>query len=244
VTSLLGGRFSVDESLAGSWEWGLHAGTAADGRRVLIATTAPHGEPTEAIAARLGEGRGALLAVEREQMGERPVDVLVEVRPEGEPIAGMLDEADATRLVGEAVGSIEALHATGLVVGSLRPELIFVDGGGRLSGLAPFSELFFRGIAPLSTGLRYPFDDLYMAPELVRGAAPEPASDVFCLAASFLRWRLGRYPFPGDSFLERIRALASGRLRAEVGALTLPPAIRQALAPHPRQRPPLAALRP
>lgn len=238
-------HFALDHWVGGSDDWGLQAGRdRRDRSRVLIATTAPHIDSIDTLVARFGpNSAGPVLAVGREQRAYHPVDVLVERLPAGHAsTATSMDSAAQRRLFAAAAEWLAPLHARGLVVGSLRPELVFVDDAGALTGIAPYSELFYRGLASTSTGKRYPFAELYMAPELIRVESVGPAADVFCLAGCFARWHFGRYPFAGESFLERVVGLASGVLASELDASTLPRIVQRSLASDPAERPSLRDL--
>lgn len=238
-------HFTTEHWVGGSDVWGLQMGRdRRDGSRVLIARTAPHVESIETIAARFAPNAdGPVLAIGREQRADQSIDVLIEQLPVGRPSTEMsIAEAAQRRLLAAAAESLAPLHARGLIVGSLRPELIYVDETGTLTGVAPYSELFYRDLAPTSTAKRYPFDELYMAPELIRVEPVGPAADVFCLAGCLARWHFGRYPFAGETFLERVVSLASGALANDLDASTLPPIVQQSLASSPADRPTLADL--
>lgn len=238
-------RYVGDEWLGGSESWGLRAGHDASDptRRMLIATTAPHVEPIDRVKQRFAAAAGRVVLIDRQVHDGRDVDVLIEARPTGTPsTARAQDAAQSRTLLTAAAREIERLHREGFVIGSLRPELVFVDHESRLTGIAPFSEIFFRGIAPESTPNRYPFEDLYMAPELVRVEEAGPAADVFCVAACFVRWQTGRYPFAGETFIERMMSLATSRLHPSIDATTLPASIVSGLSSNPADRPRLDEL--
>ncbi len=78
-----------------------------------------------------------------------------------------------------------------------------------------------------------------MAPELIRVEPAGPAADVFCLAACFARWHFGRYPFAGDTFLERLVSVSLGRLHPELAIDVLPEWVQRGLSPDPASRPAL-----
>jgi hypothetical protein len=229
------GRWALDRlvSVPGC-AFTLHEGHDAEdpARRALVASTPAHVEPLAVIEARLRAlSPAGVIAVARE--GER--DVLVEARPPGQPSTAIpLDENNAWALI-EAVGrALEALHARGLALGALRPELVFVDDAGRWTGWSPLSELFFRSVAP-SERARYPHDHVYIAPEVLDGSAFDARADWFCLAACAARWLTGRYPFPGASYVLRSVAILRGALAPAVAA-ALPPSLRAALSADPADR--------
>lgn len=242
-------RFEAGAWLGGSRDWGLLEARERDGQRrdVLIATTAPHVAPSDVLRARFQPADdGPVIALGVDESEGTPIDFLVELRPAGRPAAcrgsARIHQTRALELLTAAARSIAKVHQAGLVVGSLRPELVFVDDDDRLTGVAPYSEIFFRDVAPQSRGIRYPFEELYMAPELVQVAPFGEAADVFCLAACYVRWVSGRYPFAGATFLERVMALAEAKLAPDIAPEALPAMIRAGLRAAPEQRPTLREL--
>ncbi len=92
-----------------------------------------------------------------------------------------------------------ALHDVGLFHGDIKPSNILVDDDDRvvlvdfgLSGL-------LEDRAPVGTSGGTP---PYMAPEQLRGAAPNAASDWYALGVMLYRILTGRYPFRADSMLD------------------------------------------
>lgn len=235
------GRFRLDETLAGDLGWGLHRGVELEGGApVYLSTTTMHEEPLEQLARRFA---GRALCVGREVVDGLDVDVLVERQPAGRvSTLRSYTPVESARLLSLAARAVHGAAVDDEVFGSLRPELFFVDDGASLTGVAPWSELFWRGRAAQSQGRVYPFAEPYLAPELVRVEPFDRAADVFCLAACYLRWRLGRYPIAGSTWLERVMALAEGRFVDEVQSLELPVLVRAALSSDPRARPSLVEL--
>lgn len=134
---------------------------------------------------------------------------------------------DALRL---AARGVARLHAQGAVHGDLRPDTLrMVENGVAVivvrGGPTPTQFLVsrLRGGAPLG-------DVAFAAPEVVRGEAATPASDVFSLAA------LAVFAVTGQAPLGRVDASALG----DLGAATR--TVLAALHPSPARRPNLQEL--
>lgn len=138
-------------------------------------------------------------------------DCLVEVEPRGQPSLELapIDETNAVRLGLDLLEVVARAHASGLTIGGIRPELIYVrrdvESRLRLAGLVPRGALFLARSYPLSSG-NPPFTRLYTAlrdPEIL------PAGDVFAVSMSLLHLVLGEHPF-GDHYLEEVPRMMSG----------------------------------
>lgn len=125
-------------------------------------------------------------------------------------------------------------HQAGLVHGDLRP-------GNFLLGAQP--RILDFGLAELFADRRVPFGaPPYLAPEVARGAAPSPASDVYSLGAVLYELLCGVPPFGIDSDKEVLARLKGGeaprspRSRAPETPRALERIALQALARDPRGR--------
>lgn len=138
-------------------------------------------------------------------------DCLVEVEPRGQPSIELapIDETNAVRLGLDLLEVVARAHASGLTIGGIRPELIYVrrdvESRLRLAGLVPRGAMFLARSYPLSSG-DPPFTRLYTAlrdPDLL------PAGDVFAVSMSLLHLVMGEHPF-GDHYLEEVPRMMSG----------------------------------
>jgi hypothetical protein len=136
---------------------------------------------------------------------------------EHDPIVGV----DALKVLGSSlVEGLACLHAAGLVHADLKPSNVGVAASGFPKimdfGLA---RLLGPGMSTLSreTPLEALYDEeqrsylsgtpAYLAPELVRGAAPTPGSDLWALAVSLFEIYTGVHPFRRSTVGETMRAI-------------------------------------
>src|SRR5581483_4119414 len=145
---------------------------------------------------------------------------------------GALEPREADRLLEGILAGLEAAHAKGIVHGDVKPENVLLTAAGE-PRLADFGAARRAGpeatAAPAGTLL-------YMAPEQVRGEAPDPRSDLFAAAlvhAEMLTGRPVRDARGLDDFSLRARILAGDEL-PELGARA--DFLRRALSPDPAAR--------
>jgi serine/threonine protein kinase len=114
---------------------------------------------------------------------------------------GPLPPADVIRLAAEIGSALDAIHAAGLIHRDVKPANILFDAGGA-SRLTDFG---------LATGVDYSVITQagkvlgtmdYLAPELIRGELPDPASDLYAFGCSIYECFAGRPPFGGRGMLE------------------------------------------
>lgn len=169
----------------------------------------------------------------------------------------VLPEGQVRRFAEELAGALAALHATGRVHGDVKPENARLDASGR----AVLLDLGFARRAA-ETRAETPGTLGYLAPEVVRGARPTPAADVFALGVLAYELATGQHPLTGSSVgagpsgPDSLRFSDADSLFARLESGRLDPPSRhapelsplfdqlvaQAMAPDPRARPGAPAL--
>jgi serine/threonine protein kinase len=166
---------------------------------------------------------------------------------------GRLDPRRASLILSSVCGAIEAAHRQGVLHRDLKPENILLPGGEVHAKVLDF------GVAKVIAGDRHEETiasgeaativtvegavvgtPAYMAPEQLRGAAPDARTDVFSLGVIAYEMLTGNLPFGRGTLADVILAQARGMPPEAVQ--TLPPplarAVRSALEPDPDRRPP------
>jgi hypothetical protein len=114
------------------------------------------------------------------------------------------DLGEALVAVGEA---LDAVHAEGLVHRDIKPSNIFLTDTGR-TVLMDFG-LVLLGTAPRVTEEGLVLGTLpYLAPELLRGAPPTPATDWWAVGVTLYALAEGRYPCSAEDLL-RLQACSA-----------------------------------
>jgi serine/threonine protein kinase len=175
--------------------------------------------------------------------------------PDGGSYPGALSERAAAFYVGALVLAIDAVHALGCVVRTLRPESLQLDAQGwpRLADLAHLGHVGAREEADHShtpSGRTYTFfaPSLFMAPEVVRGESDGHGheADWWSVGAILFALLVGRAPCEsprepaaaagleaGDATARTAEKLPMGRLC--VGRVVWPRADEPPLSPHARE---------
>ncbi|MGQ0844971.1 MAG: protein kinase domain-containing protein [Sporichthyaceae bacterium] len=153
--------------------------------------------------------------------------------------AGPLPPADVARIGAGVARGLEALHAAGVVHGSLKPEDVLLDNRDN----PPRPRITDFGIAHPGVGSPTgpPAPLPYLAPERWRGAAPTPAGDLYALGVVLYELCCGVTPYVGEA-----AALAQGHLGGAPGRPAGVPdslwaAILELIAADPARRPATAA---
>jgi serine/threonine protein kinase len=158
---------------------------------------------------------------------------------------GPLAVADLVQLALEVAAGLEALHDAGIVHRDVKPSNILIDSRGS-AALADFG----LARADRYSAITEPGQVLgtldYIAPELIRGEEPSPASDLYGLGCVLFEGLTGAPPFGGRSFFE----VGMGHLEDQppdprARRPELPRAVAEtvlaALAKDPGERPPTAS---
>jgi serine/threonine protein kinase len=144
----------------------------------------------------------------------------------------------------KVAGALETLHKSGVLHCDLRPRTVLVTEYGE-----PVLGGFDEAVDMASLGTRPPMHSLspHTAPELLEGAEPLPASDVYGLASTLYELAAGRAAFRayvGESPASVIVRVLSSRAKPVVAPqvpLELTDLISWAMAPDPVDRPPSPA---
>ncbi len=194
--------------------------------------------PREDVDALLAEGRrlasvkhpNVVIIHAAERIDGRPAIRMEFVR--GRTLAeivrerGPLGREEIARIGADLCRALAAVHGAGIVHRDVKAQNVMREQGGRIV-LMDFGP---GGATPL-----------YMAPELLRGAAPTARSDLYSLGVLLYHLATGSFPVVGTTIEELRAAHEGGRARALgeerpdlPGALAR--AIERALAPDPSAR--------
>ena len=141
-------------------------------------------------------------------------------------------------------GALETLHRGGVLHCDVRPRTVLVTEWGE-----PVLAGFDEAVRISQLGARPPLHELtpHTAPELLEGAEPSPASDVYGLASTLYELAAGRAAFRayvGESPASVIVRVLSSRAKPVIAPnvpLELTDLISWAMAPDPVKRPPSPA---
>lgn len=135
---------------------------------------------------------------------------------------GPLDPATAIELVTQLLDALYESHASGIVHADVKPDNVLVEtrhGGSSVARLFDFGlACSFPGAEERERELIYGTPH-YMAPELVRGYPPSPASDLYAVGTLLYELLTGTTPFGGAGTREV--------LARQVGEDPLPPSRRR-----------------
>ena len=158
---------------------------------------------------------------------------------------GPLGWEETVRVGGQLASALAAAHAAGIVHCDLKPGNVLTTADGTAQ-LADFGIARIAG-APTTATASVTASFLYAPPEVVGGATPAPASDLYSLGATLHELATGRPPFPVRPG-EHLPALVHRILHdppPDLGAVGAPPAltalVHAMLAKDPAARPGSAA---
>jgi serine/threonine protein kinase len=157
---------------------------------------------------------------------------------------GALPIVEAVRIGAEVATGLDALHRGGLVHRDIKPSNLMFHEDGR----AAITD-FGLAKGPAYTVLTKPGQVMgtldYLAPELIRGEAATPSTDIYAFGCVMYECITGAPPFGGKSLFEigtahlNVSPPDPGETRAEVSP-SLSWALLKALEKDPAQRPPTA----
>jgi eukaryotic-like serine/threonine-protein kinase len=164
---------------------------------------------------------------------------------------GRLDVDRASRILSAICAGMAAAHAEGVLHCDIKPENVLLPDEGVEAKVLDFGVAQAIGASAARAGAGGPTlaavtieeppvgTPAYMAPEQLRGDAPEARTDVFSLGVIAYEMLLGELPFGGGSAGEVALAQARG-IPAAIDALPGPlsRAVRAALALDADRRPP------
>lgn len=130
--------------------------------------------------------------------------------------------------------ALTAAHERGLVHGDVSPGNVLFSGDGR-----PMLADFGAARAATETGTEVLVTPQHVAPEIVRGAAPSPASDLFSLGSVALFCLTGRPAWPADDLQDVLIQSTAGQwpeLEENMAPGPLREVVRRLLEPEPAER--------
>ncbi|MGW4895590.1 protein kinase domain-containing protein [Kitasatospora sp. NPDC004240] len=156
----------------------------------------------------------------------------------GEHLAenGPLSATEAARIGREILAALRAAHAAGVVHRDVKPGNVLLALDGRVV-LTDFGIASIAGTTTLTrTGELVGSVD-YLAPELVRGGTPSPASDLWALGITLYQTVEGLPPFRRATAIETAMAIAAEAPEPPLRAGPLVPLIGSLLEKDPHERP-------
>jgi len=253
----LGHRFTDLRVLRAGSRFTLYEGRELGANRLVVIKVPDHGSPwlndvleqEATLLAAIGSHPNVVTLYQRITLDDgRPALLL-------ERCTGTLYDAvhhdDDTLSVREVVsigiklaGALETLHRYGALHCDVRPRTVLVTEWGE-----PVLAGFDEAVALDAIGSRPPMHNLtpHTAPELLEGAEPSPASDVYGLASTLYELAAGRTAFRtyvGESPASVIVRVLSSRAKPVVAPqvpLELTDLISWAMSPDPATRPPTPA---
>jgi serine/threonine-protein kinase len=121
---------------------------------------------------------------------------------------GTLPPAEAASIVAQVASALARAHELGIVHRDLKPDNVLIHGddatdpeggGGPHALLTDFGLAHVLGSPALTTTGALMGTPNYLAPEIINGARPSPATDVYALGVLFYELIVGRPPYAGDS---------------------------------------------
>jgi len=152
-----------------------------------------------------------------------------------------LTEAEAIRYGSQVAEALNYAHAKGVIHCDIKPENILIDDQG-VAKVADFgvAETVSRTLTP-QQAREFMGTVAYLAPEVLQGGAPSPASDIYSLGLMLYEMVAGRLPFAGanaaSTATQRLATPAPPLRSFAMGAsVELEAVLARALAVSPRDR--------
>jgi serine/threonine protein kinase len=152
----------------------------------------------------------------------------------------VLAPVERLRAVADAARGAHTMHEAGLAHRNITPTAVFVGDTG--AKLADFGMAKFIALGRTVSRMPRPVDVEYVDPDVIRGARPSRASDIWSLGV-LLHWEMSDHMqlHPGlaeQSPVDAVRQILSERLTISANlAPDIADAVRWALAPDPVNRP-------
>jgi serine/threonine protein kinase len=172
---------------------------------------------------------------------------------EGETIAdrvrsrGRLSRAEIVSIAISVLSALEAAHAAGVTHRDLKPSNVFLVANAE--GTRSWARLIDFGLAwdddesrthRLTSKDVVPGTPAYVAPELLLGATPTPASDQYALAITLIEALEGTAPFAHlsatDAMMQRVHPSAIVHFDESLAGAGLAAVLRRATNREPEQR--------
>ncbi|WP_235734726.1 serine/threonine-protein kinase [Nocardioides alcanivorans] len=231
----------------------VHLGQRATGERAAIKVLRPHVVPDDEARARLAREVNSLGLVRSPRVAEvldadpwGPIPYVATRYVPGLPLhrhvqeEGALGGADLGRFAAALAEAVQAVHEVGVLHRDIKPSNVLMEGRNPVLidfGLARLDD----DISVTRTGYLLGTPG-YLAPEILFGEKPTPASDVHSWAATVAFAGLARPPFGSGHALLVMDRVRNGQhdldgLDGDIGALLL-----ASLDPDPVRRPDLASV--
>lgn len=222
---LLGGKYKVGDLIGSGGMGDVYCAEQPDLARTVAVKllrhelrTDPHMRRrfhTEAtVGARLRHHN--LVAVLDFGLSEDGVPYLVLEHVRGKPVSlilaaeGSLPVARAARLAADVLAGLAEAHAEGVVHADIKSDNVMIDryrDGTEVAKLLDFGLARFVGEPPLQSAADATLSSTpeYLAPEVIRGVLPSPASDVYSAGAMLYELLTGTTPFRASDIPEILR---------------------------------------
>jgi Tol biopolymer transport system component/tRNA A-37 threonylcarbamoyl transferase component Bud32 len=147
---------------------------------------------------------------------------------------GHLTAAEAATIGAVLCDALDAIHAAGLIHGDVKAQNVMIEPSGRLVLMDIGAGRAAHSRVPAVSGT-----PAYLAPEILAGAPPSRASDIYAVAALLFHTLTGTYPITGstvEALAEAHRLGVTSSWRASAVPSTLERIVDQGLASNPEDR--------